>query len=451
MKKLFTVSILLLVSAMVFAGGQGEEQQKEGSGELVIATVNNPDMVTMEELSSNFTEDTGIKLRFVVLPENELRQKVTEDVALGAGQYDIVTIGTYDTPFWARNGWIDSLEPYFDGMSSEALAEYDRDDFIAPIVSALSSEGDQYAIPFYAESSMVFYREDLFEQHGIDMPKEPSWEQIYEYASKIHDPDSNLYGITLRGLPGWGQNMAVFGTVINAFGARWFDMDWHPQFDTPEMRSAFEFFKKIIKDAGEPGPTSVGFTEALSLMSSGRSGMWYDATVAAGFLEGKDSEVKGKVGYALAPTMEKKNTGWLWAWSLAIESASKNKAEAFKFLTWATSKDYIKLVGETLGWQQAPPGTRQSTYANPKYQEAAPFAEITLDSIKSADYNSPAADPVPYKGVQYLSMPEFQGLGERVGQELAAYLSDKQSLDATIKACNSAALEVSKTGGYYKD
>lgn len=138
MRKLFTIGVFLLVGAMVFAGGQGEEQQAGGPQELVIATVNNPDMVTMEELSSEFTEETGIKLRFVVLPENELRQKVTEDVALGAGKYDIVTIGTYDTPFWARNGWIDSLEPYFDKMSDEELATYDRDDFLDPIISALS-------------------------------------------------------------------------------------------------------------------------------------------------------------------------------------------------------------------------------------------------------------------------------------------------------------------------
>lgn len=450
MRKLFTITVLLLISAaMVFAGGQGEEA--EGPQELVIATVNNPDMATMEELSSKFTEDTGIKLQFVVLPENELRQKVTEDVALGAGQYDIVTIGTYDTPFWARNGWIASLEPFFDAMPAAELAAYDRDDFLAPVVSALSSEGEQYAIPFYAESSMVFYRKDLFEKAGITMPMEPTWEQIYEYASKIHDPDNNMYGITLRGLPGWGQNMAVFGTVINAFGARWFDMKFHPQFDTPEMRNAFKFYKKIVTEVGEPGPTTVGFTEALSLMSSGRTAMWYDATVAAGFLEGKDSKVKGKVDYALAPAMEKSNTGWLWAWSLAIEGASKNKDAAFKFITWATSKDYIKLVGETLGWQQAPPGTRVSTYENPKYKAAAPFAELTLDSIKTADYDSPTVDPVPYKGVQYVSLPEFQGLGERVGQELAAYLSGKKDLEAVIAASQKAALEVAKDGGYYKD
>ncbi len=445
MKQFFTIGMLFLIAALSFAAGQDE------ATELVIATVNNPDMVTMEELSAQFTEETGISLRFVVLPENELRQKVTEDVALGAGQYDIVTIGTYDTPFWAANGWIASLEPYFDGMSADALSNYDRDDFLPPIVSALSLDGDQYAIPFYAESSMVFYRKDLFEANGIVMPEEPTWEQIYQYASQIHDPDNNLYGITLRGLPGWGQNMAVFGTVLNAFGARWFDEKWHPQFDSPEMRDAFEFFKKIITDAGEPGPTSVGFTEALALMSSGRSAMWYDATVAAGFLEGKDSKVNGKIDYARAPSMKKGNTGWLWAWSLAIEGASKNKEAAFRFLTWATSKEYIKLVGETLGWQQAPPGTRISTYENPAYQAAAPFAEMTLDSIRAADYDTPTVDPVPYKGVQYVSIPEFQGLGERVGQELAAYLSGQKDLDSVLEAAQQAALEVSKSGGYYQE
>jgi len=419
--------------------------------ELVIATVNNPDMMIMKKLSEEFTKDTGIKLNFIVLPENELRQKVTQDVALGAGKYDIVTIGTYDTPFWAANKWIVSLEPYFKKMSATELKEYDRDDFLSPVISALSLNGEQFAIPFYGESSMVFYRKDLFEKHGLTMPKAPTWEEIYKFAKVLHDPANNTYGVVLRGLPGWGQNMAVFGTMINAFGARWFDEKWHPQFDTQEMRNAFQFYKNIITEVGEPGPTTVGFTEALALMSSGRAGMWYDATVAAGFLEGADSKVKGKVAYALAPSAKKKNNGWLWAWSLAIESASKNKDAAFNFITWATSKNYIKLVGETLGWQQAPPGTRTSTYENPNYQAAAPFATLTLDSMKNADYDKPTYDPVPYKGVQYVSIPEFQGLGERVGQELAAYLSGAKNLEDVIQACQKSALEVSKDGGYYKE
>jgi sorbitol/mannitol transport system substrate-binding protein len=417
---------------------------------LTIATVNNPDMIIMQKYSSKFTERTGIALKFVVLPENELRQKVTEDVGLGAGKYDIVTIGTYDTPFWGANKWVVSLEPFFKGMAADKAKAYDRDDILPPIRSALSVNGQQYAIPFYGESSMVFYRKDLLAAAGLKMPAAPTWDQIYGMAKKLHKPSAGQYGIVLRGLPGWGQNMAVFGSMINTFGARWFDERWNPQFNSPEMRKAWEFYKKIIVEAGEPGATSAGYTECLALMSSGMAAMWYDATVSAGTLQGADSKVRGKIGYALAPIVKKSNAGWLWAWSLAIEASSKYKDEAFQYLTWATSKDYIKLIGENVGWAQVPPGTRVSTYENPKYKAVADFAPMTLSSIKNANYDKPAVDPVPYKGVQYVSIPEFQGLGEEVAQELAAYLSGNKSLDDALAASQANALRVAKEGGYLK-
>ena len=417
---------------------------------LTIATVNNPDMIIMQKYSAKFTEATGIALKFVVLPENDLRAKVTEDVGLGAGTYDIVTIGTYDTPFWATNKWIVSLEPLFQGMSADQLKAYDRDDILPPIRSALSKDGQQYAIPFYGESSMLFYRKDLFAAAGIKMPEAPTWDQVYAMAKKLNKPSAGQYGIALRGLPGWGQNMAVFDTMINTFGARWFDMNWNPQFTSPEMKQAWQFYKKIITDAGEPGATTAGYTECLALMSSGKAAMWYDATVSAGTLQGADSKVKGKIGYALAPMVKKSNAGWLWAWSLAIEASSKNKDHAFKFLTWATSKDYIQLIGDNVGWAQVPPGTRTSTYDNPKYKAAADFATMTLNAIKNANYDKPTVDAVPYKGVQYVSIPEFQGLGEEVAQELAAYLAGSKSVDNALAASQAAALSVAKEGGYLK-
>lgn len=453
MKRVMCVALAVMTvfGAAVFAGGQQDGAAKASEKiTLTIATVNNPDMVIMQKYSSVFTAKTGIELKFVVLPENELRQKVTEDVGLGAGKYDIVTIGTYDTPFWGANKWVSSLEPMFAAMSAEEAAAYDRDDILPPVRSALSWNGEQYAIPFYGESSMLFYRKDLFEQAGIVMPQAPTWEQIYEFAKKLHDPANGVYGIALRGLPGWGQNMAVFGSMLNTFGARWFDTNWNPQFKTPEIKTTFEFYKKIVTEAGEPGATTAGYTECLALMSSGKAAMWYDATVSAGTLQGAESKVKGKVGYALAPVVKKDNAGWLWAWALAIESASKHKDAAFKFITWATSKEYIELIGSEVGWAQVPPGTRVSTYENPKYLAAADFAPLTLSSIKNANYDNPTVQPVPYKGVQYVSIPEFQGLGEEVAQELAAYLAGQKSVDAALEACQAAALRVAKQGGYLK-
>ncbi|HUJ73534.1 MAG TPA: extracellular solute-binding protein, partial [bacterium] len=254
----------------------------------------------------------------------------------------------------------------------------------------------------------------------------------------------------LRGLPGWGENLAPFNTVVNAFGGRWFRQDWQPAFDEPAMAEAWRFYRKIIIDAGEPSPTTDGYTECLAIMASGKAAMWYDATVSAGALEGRDSKVAGRIGYAFAPSAAKANTGWLWAWALGIESSSRKPQEAFKFLTWATDRKYIDLVGSRVGWAQVPPGTRSSTYRNPRYLAAAPFAGIVLSSILSADYDRPTLRPVPYKGLQYVSIPEFQSLGELVSQQLAAYVAGQETLEQALADSQAAALRVAKEGGYLR-
>jgi sorbitol/mannitol transport system substrate-binding protein len=441
------LALFLVVTAALFAAG-GREGATPVT--LTIATVNNPDMLIMQQLSEWFTRSTSIQLNFVVLPENELRQKVTEDVGLGSGKYDVVTIGTYDAPFWGKNKWVVSLEPFFERLSNAERDAYDRDDLLPTIRSALSYNSAQFALPFYGESSMIFYRKDLFARAGLTMPDAPTWSQVYEFAVRLRGIDKGVYGIVLRGLPGWGEVLAPFNTVINAFGGRWFDEAWRPAFNEPAMREAWEFYRKILADGGEPNPTTNGYTECLAIMQSGKAALWYDATVTAGALEAAGSKVAGKIGYAQAPSARKGNTGWLWAWALSIESSSKHPEEAFRFLRWATDKNYISLVGRQVGWSRVPPGTRVSTYTNPSYLAAAPFARRVLAAIESADYEHPTLPPVPYVGVQYVSIPEFQSLGETVSQQLAAYIAGQKSLDDALAESQSAALKVAREGGYLK-
>ncbi|HVP18270.1 MAG TPA: sugar ABC transporter substrate-binding protein [Spirochaetia bacterium] len=445
----FALTLVFLLGGTVwaFAGGAWENA---GRVQLTVATVNNPDMVIMQQLSSEFTAATGINLSFVVLPENELRQKVTEDVGLGSGKYDVVTIGTYDTPLWGKNRWLVSLEPLFAAMSAAEANSYARDDLLPTIRAALSYNDEQFALPFYGESSMMFYRKDLFAGAGVTMPLRPTWQQIHDFAVRLKGREGVPYGIVLRGLPGWGEILAPFNTVVNAFGGRWFDENWTPAFTEPAMAEAWRFYKKLLADAGEPTPTTDGYTECLAIMQSGKAAMWYDATVSAGALEARDSKVAGRIGYAFAPSARKGNTGWLWAWALGIESSSKHPREAFRFITWATDRKYIALVGKQVGWAQAPPGTRVSTYSNSDYLAAASFAGIVLHSIESADYERPTLHPVPYKGVQYVSIPEFQSLGEAVSQQLAAYIAGQKRLPEALADCQAAALVVAREGGYLK-
>ena len=413
---------------------------------LTIATVNNGDMVRMQGLTEDFTtKNPDIQLEWVTLEENVLRERVTTDVATKGGQYDIMTIGTYEVPIWAKQGWLVPLD--------NLGADYDVDDLLPAIRSGLTGEdGKLYAAPFYGESSMVMYRKDLMEKAGLTMPDAPTWEFIADAARKMTDRNAGINGICLRGKAGWGENMAFLTATANAFGARWFDEKWTPQFDQPEWKNTLDFYVKLMNDAGPQGASSNGFNENLALFQQGNCGMWIDATVAASFVSNpKESTVADKVGYALAPdTGLGKRGNWLWAWNLAIPAGSQKTASAEKFIAWATSKDYTKLVAEKEGWANVPPGTRSSLYANEEYQKAAPFAKMTLDSINAADPKNPAVKPVPYVGVQFVAIPEFQGLGTTVGQLFSAALAGQMSVDDALAQAQSVTTREMTRAGYIK-
>jgi sorbitol/mannitol transport system substrate-binding protein len=417
----------------------------QGTTTLTIATVNNPDMVTMQKLSTEFEkENPTIKLNWVILPENELRQKVTTDIATKAGTYDVLTIGTYETPIWGKQGWLAPMD--------NLPAGYDLNDVLAPVRAGLSSGGKLYALPFYAESSMLMYRKDLFDAANIRISQNPTWTQISAAAKRLHNPKNGVYGICLRGLPGWGENMAFLTTLINTYGGRWFDEKWQPQLTSPEWRRAIAFYVDLVTNYGPPGVTSNGFTENLTLTSEGKCAMWIDATVAAGFLANpKTSKVATKMAWAKSPTAVTPNgANWLWSWALGIPSSSTKVAAAKTFVTWATSKAYINLVGKTNGWVSAPPGTRASTYANPDYQKAASFAPTVLASINSANPNRPTLKPVPYTGVQFVGIPEFQAIGTQVGQFIAGIVAKKTTLDEGLRQAQASVLKTMTEAGYIK-
>jgi sorbitol/mannitol transport system substrate-binding protein len=311
-------------------------------------------------------------------------------------------------------------------------------------------DGKLFAAPFYGESSMVMYRKDLMDKAGLKMPDAPTWDFIGEAARKMTDRAAGVNGICLRGKAGWGENMAFLTAMSNSFGARWFDEQWHPQFDQPEWKKTLETYVKLMKDAGPEGASSNGFNENLALFQQGKCGMWIDATVAASFVsDPKNSTVADKVGYALAPDNGLGKRGnWLWAWTLAIPAGTQKADAAEKFIAWATSKDYLKIVADKEGWANVPPGTRTSLYNNPEYQKAAPFAKMTLDSINSADPTKPTVKAVPYVGVQFVAIPEFQGLGTTVGQLFSAALAGQMSVDDALKQAQDAATSTMTEGGY---
>jgi sorbitol/mannitol transport system substrate-binding protein len=415
-----------------------------GAQTLTIATVNNSDMIRMQKLSTTFeTEHPDIKLNWVVLEENVLRQRLTTDIATQGGQFDVLTIGMYEAALWGTKGW---LEPMKDLPAGYAL-----DDVFPSVREGLSVKGSLYALPFYAESSITYYRTDLFKDAGLTMPERPTWEQIAGFAEKLTNKDKEQYGICLRGKAGWGENMALITTVANAYGARWFDEQWKPEFSGPEWKNALNFYVDTMKKSGPPGASSNGFNENLALFNSGKCAMWVDASVAGSFVTDKtQSKVADHVGFTFAPhQVTDKGSAWLYSWALAIPTSSKAKDAAKEFSAWATSKEYGELVAKTDGIANVPPGTRASTYSD-AYMSAAPFAKVTLESLKAADPSKPTLKPVPYIGIQLVTIPEFQAVGTQVGKLFSAALIGQTTVDQALAAAQQTTEREMKRAGYPK-
>ena len=417
----------------------------DGRTTLTIATVNNGDMVRLKDFTHDFeASHPSIRLKWVVLEENILRQRVTTDIAIRGGQYDVVTIGAYEVPVWAKRKWLASLD--------DLGPRYRADDLIGPVRSAVTFDAVQYGAPFNGESAITMYRTDLFRNAGIAMPATPSWTFLIQAAARLHHPEQGVYGLCLRGKAGWGENMAPITAMANAFGARLFDPRWRPQFDTPEWRTTVTTYVDALRRYGPPGAVANGFNENLAMFARGKCAIWYDSTVAAPFLsDPKTSTVSAVVGFAPPPDQGLgRPSGWLWTWALAIPATSRKAAAAKEFIRWAAGPPYATLVARRLGWLAVPPGTRRSLYTNPAYRRVAPFADTTLDAINAVDTASPTVKPIPYVGAQYAAIPEWQGIGTEIGQQFAAAVSGRVSPDDALAEAQAAASRQMAAAGYYK-
>jgi len=428
-----------LVLALGLAAGAAQ-----AATEIVVATVNNGHMITMQKLTRHFEQaNPDIKLKWVTLEEGVLRQRVTTDIATKGGQFDVMTIGMYEAPIWSKKGWLNEIR---------TDAAYDVGDLLPAMRSGLSLNGKLYAAPFYGESSMLMYRKDLADKAGVQVPERPTWAQVADLAKKIHNPAAGVYGICLRGKPGWGDNMAFLSTLVNTHGGQWFDMAWKPQIDSAPWHEAVNLYVNLLKNYGPPGSSANSFNEILALFNAGKCGMWIDATIAASFIsDPKQSKVAAQVAFAQAPTATTpKGANWLWAWSLAIPAGTQKTDAAQKFVAWATSKEYVRLVAKEEGWGAVPTGTRQSTYAIPEFQQAARFAAAEKLAIDTANPNDSTLPKSPYVGVQFAAIPEFQAIGIAVGQQMSAALAGKTTVDAALKTSQAAAEREMRKAGYYK-
>jgi sorbitol/mannitol transport system substrate-binding protein len=427
-----SAAALVALAACSSSGSSSGASTSSSSGTVTVAVVSNP-LITgqMIPLTQSVFEKQypGITVKFATYTEGDLRAAIEKDVSTHSNAFNVIMIGPYETPLFAKNGWLTNLSTTYINNDPS----YDASDLLPSISKALSYNGSLYAVPFYGESSMLYYRKDLFKAAGLAMPAHPTWTQVASFAAKLNQP-GKVAGICLRGLAGWGDNMASLDTVVNTFGGEWFNMNWQPQLTSPVFENATNFYVNLIRKDGEPGASADSFNQLLTLYGQGKCAMWYDATVAATSIATTYPQIAANTGYAFAPVDKTTSSGWLWTWSLGIPQGTANQGAAWKFVSWATSKQYDSLVAAKYGWAAVPPGTRTSLYANPNYLKAASaFAPITIASIDGTDPDHPTVNPVPYVGIQYVDIPQFESLGVQVGQQIAGAIAGTETVKQALQ------------------
>ncbi len=404
----------------------------DGVTTLTVATASVPQFDDIRALTKQFEDaNPDIKVKYVNLPEDQLRDQLTQGVATGSSPFDVVSIGPYEVPIWAKNGWLSSID---DQVQKDTA--FDEQDIIPAVLNGLEYDDKLYAVPISGESSMLMYNKDIFAAAGVTMPENPTWDQVRELAAQVQDTSKNVAGICLRGDASWGASMAALNPIINAYGGTWYDDDWNPQFSSPAVKKAIDMYLDLQQNYGIPDASTAGFPECLTAFGQGNAAMWFDATSAGSSVEdAATSTVAGKVGYVAAPVESWNGNGWLWSWNLAITETSKNQDAAWKYLAFFGSKDYVQLAGTELGWEHAPAATRTSTYGIQDYLDAAPFADVSLAAVDNADPTDHAT-PTPYSGILFLSLPSYQDFGTQIAKHVSAAITGAETTDQISEAAD---------------
>lgn len=353
MRKLSTRISFIVMACLLIVGGSISAQsndidwkQAEGAT-LIIGAPKHVYSDALMEVIPEFEELTGIHVILDVHSQDAYMNKRLIDLSSGAGIYDIVMIDQSIVQY-ARAGWIDQLDPYFDNPNLLDAEAHGLSGYIPSMLNEAIVDDKLYGFPVTATVQMLHYRKDIFEERGLKVPT--TFDELYETAVALNKP-GEMAGILLRGQKihtAWGSSSFVW-----AHGGRIFDDPVKPtkaMFDSPEAAKGIEMYAKLLRDAGPLGAGNYTWYEGVADFQQGKAAMYIEASTFMAQLEDPDqSTVHGKIGYAPFPAGPAGTYSNSLAWMLSISSSSKNKTAAFLFLAWAAGEEMAMKIGQLTG------------------------------------------------------------------------------------------------------
>lgn len=434
LKILTAATVASLMAGAAFANPY---EEYEGTT-LIVNFPAHPHYDAVRKILPEFTKETGIEVEVDQLPYLKMRERQTLELSQDEGEYDLISYVVFSKADYVYADQLENLAKYF---MNPKLADpaYDADDLIDGYVYNIGfaggnkgylegKTGSLFGIPFGSETSILGYRKDIFEKHGLEVPE--TYDELLELACKIPQLEPGMGGLASRAASGHHASHA-FLLHLAPLGGRIFDDEWKPIVNNEAGVKAAEALKTIV-DCGPEGAKNFGFSEALGSFLNGDTAMFLDSTVVASQADDPSkSKVVGKVGWALHPEGVRRGsqTG---GFGIGIPANAENKEAAFLLMQWLTSKKGDKLVA-LAGGNPSRFSTHEDADVNAKYPHMSTFGE----ALKYAD---PDWRPI---------IPVWGKINADLGTTLSKVLTEGLDIQEALDGVSERTEEVMEEAGYY--
>ncbi|MGH2387140.1 MAG: ABC transporter substrate-binding protein [Chloroflexota bacterium] len=385
-----------------------------------------------------FTKLTGIKLNYQKYAD--VTQKDLTDLVSGAGTLDVLQIDSMVIPQWVRLKYLEPLDPYLTNHSLTDSSWFKPNDILSRFRALGVQDGATYALPEYPETSLLFYRKDLFAKAGIKQPPTTYAEWATD-AAKVTDRAHHLYGIGLIGMKGADQNVYRWTSIARAFGGGFFKnfpRDLTPIINSPANVAATQWMADVLKRYGPPGEASMGWNEVDTGAAQGQIASTLDTFDVGPYLEDPSaSKTIGKWAAAVVPG----GPGGIWpsefSWMLGINARSQHKGAAWLFVEWANSTPVMlsKL-------NMTPITNRTSLWSDPRVLKAS--AKISNGTWLPAVRRSLAIANPQFRP----RFPGWEQMGDRLSLAIQAAIAGNSSAKSALDSAQQDILTQLRIGHY---
>jgi multiple sugar transport system substrate-binding protein len=439
-------TVCLVVGVILVLGVSAFAAEKPWAGQKITVAIDDRlQNQTMKKLVPEFTEATGIEVEFIEMPELTLFEKASLDLESGTGIYDVIQYDFMRIPKYGPKGKLLAFNDFVSNADLVNKAWFSPDNFPKSYLEGLTVEGKLYGLPLFCHTNFLHYRKDLFEKYNVKVPT--NMVELTEAAKKLTmdtDGDGKIdqFGIALRGQRGESINMWIYPLFLWAYGGRWFDENWKPQFNGKEGVAALNKYVELLQNYAPPGAANYGWVEIQNGLLDGHIAMVIDVEFMGLLSEdAKISKVVGKMGHTYIPMSSgepgfpdpKTNAIALWAWAITVNGVSDNKEAAWQFVQWWTSDR----VGKECGYFSSKESIRAAYKAIPNPSDLENTAEIGLKMMDMANPN--------YKP----RIPEWVEIGENLAIAVSEVLTNQKDSQTALNEAAKFAEGVLSEAGYY--